>query len=289
MIFSPADHPVDLVDPEARLVWSLLVGLGPRRAVLCPFRSGSLCGETPLLAEGSIYRFIPAHAGETPDSRTASSWAEVHPRACGEQVRCRCRVNPHDGSSPRMRGTEAHRDGRRAGQRFIPAHAGNRSRPVYIVSTVPVHPRACGEQGDEMNASRLRTRFIPAHAGNRLLQRLPPELSAVHPRACGEQWLMAPNLSLISGSSPRMRGTDSRTGLFACLVRFIPAHAGNSSTGTGTPSSRPVHPRACGEQDSHGFGAPAATGSSPRMRGTEVRPCASHVQRRFIPAHAGNS
>ena len=91
---------------------------------------------------------------------------------------------------------------------------------------------------------------------------------SVHPRACGEQILRL---------DPENRAP-----------RFIPAHAGNRTRSTGPGPARPVHPRACGEQDSGRWTRPAATGSSPRMRGTEAYNGRAGRECRFIPAHAGN-
>ena len=91
--------------------------------------------------------------------------------------------------------------------RFIPAHAGNRTRGEYRKLVALVHPRACGEQTlnpertcHECGSSpRMRGtvaaalfgvmcgRFIPAHAGNSLAMADMARNEAVHPRACGEQ------------------------------------------------------------------------------------------------------
>ncbi len=136
---------------------------------------------------------------------------------------------------------------------------------------------------------RPRIRFIPAHAGNSARVRVSRAPKTVHPRACGEQDGNAAAGTVLTGSSPRMRGTGDHGDGCDLLARFIPAHAGNSRCGG---SSRPigtVHPRACGEQGRLDRRFWNAYGSSPRMRGTVrwgriVRACG-----RFIPAHAGNS
>ena len=92
-------------------------------------------------------RFIPAPAG----NRLRLSFSEtpplVHPRACGEQSVCICRIRPCAGSSPRLRGTDLERGIGTAGLRFIPAPAGNSSGSFIFCSPNTVHPRACGEQG----------------------------------------------------------------------------------------------------------------------------------------------
>ena len=115
----------------------------------------------------------------------------------------------------------------------------------------------------------VRQRFIPAHAGNSGVCVFPLSNSSVHPRACGEQRTCI--------------GEDHN------VVRFIPAHAGNRRSGMNARASRPVHPRACGEQTIRNERKSIASGSSPRMRGTEEDRGAGVGLPRFIPAHAGNS
>ena len=53
--------------------------------------------------------------------------------------------------------------------RFIPAHAGNRSAGLMLQEQIAVHPRACGEQAVKSFLRGHRVRFIPAHAGNSFL------------------------------------------------------------------------------------------------------------------------
>ena len=52
----------------------------------------------------------------------------------------------------------------------------------------------------------------------------------------------------IHGSSPRTRGTDPQRLARLPEIRFIPAHAGNSSAAGELASEWTVHPRARGEQ-----------------------------------------
>ena len=52
-------------------------------------------------------------------------------------------------------------------------------------------------------------RFIPAFAGNTQPRGLPLLGSPVHPRVCGEHGYDQLEASLITGSSPRLRGTLS--------------------------------------------------------------------------------
>ncbi len=132
-------------------------------------------------------RFIPAGAGNSQRLERRLANMAVHARGCGEQTR-QCRIAPNSlGSSPRVRGTGslAARPLERMG--FIPAGAGNRPMRYRWATTLPVHPRGCGEQlgmmqaiavtigssprvrgtADFPRAGWLGFRFIPAGAGNR--------------------------------------------------------------------------------------------------------------------------
>ena len=201
------------------------------------------------------------------------------------------------------------RNNRHCYPRFIPAHAGNRCRGPDALLGGAVHPRACGEQlsclcvgpchrgssprmrGTDRRAVGIanQVRFIPAHAGNSPASVPRPERAPVHPRACGEQSRPRKPIGKSPGSSPRMRGTDRRDGCVHQDRRFIPAHAGNSPGWLPGLPGTSVHPRACGEQRRAGPGAASDPGSSPRMRGTVTGDDRRLMDKRFIPAHAGNS
>jgi len=157
------------------------------------------------------------------------------------------------------------------------------------VSPDPVHPRACGERRQTSGWTRLQTRFIPAPAGNASTGRRSISRATVHPRACGERGRGQPDTSTHTGSSPRLRGTLSVFKRCMCLLRFIPAPAGNACRPCISTPSVAVHPRACGERASMitAFGTPR--GSSPRLRGTPEGRVDGLVAVRFIPAPAGNA
>ena len=85
-----------------------------------------------------------------------------------------------------------------------------------------------------------------------------------------------------------MRGTARWADAREVHHRFIPAHAGNSTTCSKNNCWTSVHPRACGEQCVRRFYGGFRCGSSPRMRGTVGRVVEHQTRPRFIPAHAGN-
>ena len=213
------------------------------------------------------------------------------------------------GSSPRMRGTRQPFDRRCADQRFIPAYAGNAKSDKRRITEFTVHPRVCGERTAHQkftmrsfgSSPRMRGtqkggfikstlfRFIPAYAGN--ADRISParRTSAVHPRVCGERLRTNAVQNHRAGSSPRMRGTQDNWTDEGELPRFIPAYAGNASTLSVRLSTEAVHPRVCGERHVQRKKLPQAIGSSPRMRGTQLRDRVGAGPLRFIPAYAGNA
>ena len=71
-------------------------------------------------------------------------------------------------------------------------------------------PRVRGTQL-EILLFPFRQRFIPARAGNTLDTTPWHRKWTVHPRACGEHLIYAHNGGKFDGSSPRVRGTLSRT------------------------------------------------------------------------------
>ncbi|CAB1368092.1 conserved protein of unknown function [Denitratisoma oestradiolicum] len=69
-----------------------------------------------------------------------------------------------------------------------------------------------------------------------------------------------------------MRGTHPKVETQEGHHRFIPAHAGNTTSNSLSLLQQSVHPRACGEHYLSRGSHPNLAGSSPRMRGTLVRP-----------------
>ena len=131
---------------------------------------------------------------------------------------------------------------------IIPAHAGNTAAAIIQHCASKDHPRACGEHWmvraltcsfagssprmrgtlHELFISRLEVGIIPAHAGNTCKKRRRHTTVGDHPRACGEHSAKVNHISLLTGSSPRMRGTRSRCRPCTPSTGIIPAHAGNT-------------------------------------------------------------
>ena len=73
------------------------------------------------------------------------------------------------------------------------------------------------------------------------------------------------------------------------ILRFIPAHAGNTDPPYVCRTLVPVHPRPRGEHQAILFNHIYDPGSSPPTRGTLIRFARICCKLRFIPAHAGNT
>ncbi len=170
------------------------------------------------------------------------------------------------------------------------------------------HPRASREQDPAPSWSpcvtgssprvrgadlRLRTPgrpggIIPARAGSRTAGTAPTPGRRNHPRACGEQGWRVRSVSVMWGSSPRVRGAALGVANALPAPRIIPARAG-SSRRRNRPRSRPGdHPRACGEQMVHDADSSPSTGSSPRVRGAADDLAELRRLDGIIPARAGS-
>ncbi len=174
---------------------------------------------------------------------------------------------------------------------------------------VAVHPRVCGEHASPSwveitttgSSPRVRGthpahpeqnelhRFIPACAGNTGMPTAVSLELTVHPRVCGEHKKRSlPGIGR-NGSSPRVRGTPQIKTVIDVKFRFIPACAGNTILSAGHYKRIAVHPRVCGEHMITRGWVSGIHGSSPRVRGTQIKHRCSVCCVRFIPACAGNT
>ena len=176
--------------------------------------------------------------------------------------------------------------------------------------SVPVHPRACGDNGDRNTRHSLGFRFTPARAGDNDMNRgsaptqtgSPPRVRGqlghllspsargpVHPRACGDNVAMPTKMTGASGSPPRVRGQRRHAVHRIGQRRFTPARAGTTGLCPCVLTSATVHPRACGDNGHRSLGSLRRYGSPPRVRGQRWRPVAGGPGRRFTPARAGTT
>ena len=173
--------------------------------------------------------------------------------------------------------------------RIIPAHAGKR------VGAAHAHTRYGGSSplmrgkawGGKMAVAPYG--IIPAHAGKSDSRCRTSCSREDHPRSCGEKpSARSPAVSVL-GSSPLMRGKDTRDAVAVPERGIIPAHAGKSRQQQ--PGNAPGwdHPRSCGEKPLMLLMCSLLLGSSPLMRGKVSVVPAPPLPFRIIPAHAGKS
>ena len=184
---------------------------------------------TPRLIprRGRAWRFIPACTGNSVSLKECSPRRSVHPRVYGELAVLGRHPRQRDGSSPRVRGTQAATGCCGVFARFIPACTGNSLLVGTTRTERTVHPRVYGElihndvqaTDDHGSSPRVRgtrhrprrslrpPRFIPACTGNSVVAVKPIRTAAVHPRVYGELSVNDIPSKPTTGSSPRVRGT----------------------------------------------------------------------------------
>ena len=171
------------------------------------------------------------------------------------------------------------------------------------------HPRACGAnyktrlrgrarsgssprmrgKRQSLTAKQKRQRIIPAHAGQTTRRGCGGAHVPDHPRACGANCRSGTPPRGGIGSSPRMRGKPVPAFPALSVIRIIPAHAGQTSTGLPSVPHCTDHPRACGANVSPTSFNERTFGSSPRMRGKLHSLNFVFGVQRIIPAHAGQT
>ena len=170
---------------------------------------------------------------------------------------------------------------------LIPARAGKTISEGTDAQTDKAHPRAGGEntaysvpgvaihgssprgRGKRKQLARkpLLTRLIPARAGKTQDVIFEAEVNGAHPRAGGENTQAITRPPSYLGSSPRGRGKPGALRRACGDDRLIPARAGKTRVRRDALSGESAHPRAGGENTSHGSPRRRELGSSPRGRG----------------------
>ena len=86
-----------------------------------------------------------------------------------------------------------------------------------------------------------------------------------------------------------MRGKRIKTLVIIVRPRNIPAHAGKTDGSDRAYTLSAEHPRACGENLRGMNAAIKKHGTSPRMRGKQLRRAGGDMGERNIPAYAGKT
>ncbi len=134
-----------------------------------------------------------------------------------------------------------------------------------------------------------RPRFIPAGAGNTTSGFLWAGVMTVHPCRRREH-CSTPDLErAIHGSSLQAQGTPDQGVQLLLDGRFIPAGAGNTSSGVNLSIIPPVHPCRRREHRSGTNDISRGVGSSLQAQGTLASFLPVREKGRFIPAGAGNT
>ena len=132
-------------------------------------------------------------------------------------------------------------------------------------------------------------RIIPARAGQTACYMQSYCLSPDHPRACGANCGCCCGCWLVCGSSPRVRGKPAGSCRVPPRLRIIPARAGQTRPDTCPLLGRSDHPRACGANLTPTGSNMVGLGSSPRVRGKQLRGLHGGHHLRIIPARAGQT
>ena len=191
----------------------------------------------------------------------------------------------------------------------IPAYAGKTLHCMTNEQVEEEHPRVCGENPAKApycrrsrgTSPRMRgkrkanprkvslMRNIPAYAGKTSCIRPCRSFMAEHPRVCGENAAGLAPKATGRGTSPRMRGKPTPTGMVRKIKRNIPAYAGKTFRCGLMTFGCAEHPRVCGENKSGAVLNTSGAGTSPRMRGKPRWSLSPPEKLRNIPAYAGKT
>ena len=228
---------------------------------------------------------------------------------CGEHARQAERTVRRSGSSPHVQGAPLACEFFDCQHGIIPACAGSTASYCSISGLSRDHPRMCGEHyshfvehlqasgsSPHVRGALSRTRnghqtlgIIPACAGSTVAEWVNQRQGRDHPRMCGEHVVYATIFAKLRGSSPHVRGAQSREIRDAEACGIIPACAGSTKCVMAIFVSERDHPRMCGE---HGIGMEKRCirmGSSPHVRGALRTARIARGKSGIIPACAGST
>ena len=129
--------------------------------------------------------------------------------------------------------------------------------------------------------------IIPAGAGLTGISKLPMWQIRDHPRGCGAHRVAKSGMAVLTGSSPRVRGSRELVAYFLYGSGIIPAGAGLTWTAIRGAACAKDHPRGCGAHLCRTTRLSSAAGSSPRVRGSHPTTSQPSCFRGIIPAGAG--
>ena len=243
---------------------------------------------------------IPACAGEPRPNASNALTVPVYPRVCGGTADGITPAQVRQGLSPRVRGNPSQSADADAGDRSIPACAGEPLvRRNWRVNS-RVYPRVCGGtlrlpaiscrapglsprvRGNRLPPAGISAapRSIPACAGEPCVEVSRVIRLAVYPRVCGGTRGDSADQEARIGLSPRVRGNPGVVGVGAVQIGSIPACAGEPLPVRLRWYSPEVYPRVCG--GTAGLRAACNPGNA---RGRSIPACAGEPA--GVPRKAG--
>ena len=149
-------------------------------------------------------------------------------------------------------------------------------------------PRVWGKRSRPPSA-RWRTRFTPTRVGKTGQSEREALEMAVHPHACGENQGVVWVDFVDVGSPPRVWGKRARAVQCHDPFRFTPTRVGKTHFVLLEVFLVPVHPHACGENDSAVHVTDAVRGSPPRVWGKLSLSVIKAGRPRFTPTRVGKT
>ena len=211
---------------------------------------------------------IPASAGQPLLRALPGRTDQVYPRECGAALLVCDTDGIFAGLSPRVRGSPYLNSPEGYCSGSIPASAGQPLPQLTRRILLWVYPRECGAAGDtekqemppqglspRVRGSRkaatvnpLPSRSIPASAGQPMLTMPTIQVTTVYPRECGAAFQNLAGSQLVTGLSPRVRGSRKHYAHTRYRAGSIPASARASLyTPTGRPTTRRSIPASAGQ------------------------------------------
>ena len=166
---------------------------------------GTVCG---YREKYGVRRITPARAGNRPYRALEIHLHRDHPRACGEQIYHLLKALLVAGSPPRVRGTAPRFRRCRWWPKDHPRACGEQTLLFHLAVRVKGSPPRVRGTAMESRIAEKQGGITPARAGNSALSLISAHLPQDHPRACGEQITPSPKIPCLTGSPPRVRGTD---------------------------------------------------------------------------------
>ena len=230
---------------------------------------------------------IPAPAGEPQIYPICQKVPRVYPRAGGGTSG----LSPHSldsvGLSPRLRGNQDSRHQYRGTVGSIPAPAGEPQVQAGLSDGLRVYPRACGGTDAAQSLREYLEGLSPRLRGNLEDFSVSVQYEGSIPAPAGEpsgesQWVQR-----YGGLSPRLRGNLAQRLSASTDGRSIPAPAGEPPSRIHKLNWPEVYPHACGGTRCVGWLRENGRGLSPRLRGNLCMRSHIKMNRRSIPAPAG--